>query len=77
MDIYQLHLIYLHLLLLDKYLNPYIYSHLYRAFILYIKNPIAESHGVLGHYCIFELENTSTTPTELFAVESDIMKSYP
>tara|TARA_R100001480_G_scaffold65366_1_gene77294 strand:- start:69 stop:881 length:813 start_codon:yes stop_codon:yes gene_type:complete len=47
------------------------------AFIFYIKNPIAESHGVLGHYCIFELENTSTTPTELFAVESDIMKSYP
>jgi len=47
------------------------------AFILYIKNPIAESHGVLGHFCIFELENTSTTPTELFAVEADAMKSYP
>ena len=47
------------------------------AFILYIKNPIAESHGVLGHYCIFDLENASTTATELFAVESDIMKSYP
>jgi len=47
------------------------------AFILYIKNPIAESHGVLGHYCVFELENTSTTPTELFAVESEAIKSYP
>jgi len=32
---------------------------------------------VLGHYCVFELENTSTTPTELFAVESEAIKSYP
>lgn len=47
------------------------------AYYLFIKDPIAESHGVLGHYCEFELENTSTTATELFAVESDLMKSYP
>lgn len=46
-------------------------------FIMYIKNPVAESHGVLGHYCTFTLENTSTEKTELFAVASNVMKSYP
>ena len=46
-------------------------------YMLYIKSSEAESHGLLGHYCIFTLVNESTLPTELFAVESDIMKSYP
>jgi hypothetical protein len=44
---------------------------------MYIKSSVAESHGVLGHYCIFTLENNSTTKVELFAVESEVMKSYP
>lgn len=47
------------------------------AYIMFIKNSIAESHGVLGHYCIFELENDSTKFVELFVVESEIMKSFP
>lgn len=47
------------------------------TYIMFIKNSVAESHGVLGHYCTFELTNTSTTATELFAVESSVMKSYP
>jgi hypothetical protein len=47
------------------------------AYYLYIKNSIAESHGVLGHYCIFTIENNNTDKTELFAVESDVMKSFP
>jgi hypothetical protein len=47
------------------------------AFFLYIKNSVAESHGVLGHYCTFSIENTSTNKIELFAVQADIMKSYP
>lgn len=46
-------------------------------YFLYIKNSIAESHGVLGHYCVFNLINTSNSKVELFAVESDVMKSYP
>ena len=41
------------------------------------KGSVAESHGLLGHYCIFTLINESTTATELFAVESEVMKSYP
>jgi len=50
------------------------------AYFLYIKNPIAESHGVLGHYCEFTLTlplTDATTPSELFAVESEVMKSFP
>lgn len=43
----------------------------------FIKNPIAESHGVLGHYCVFELTLEQTAPSELFAVESEVMKSFP
>lgn len=46
-------------------------------FIMYIKSSIAESHGVLGHYCIFVLENLYGGKVELFAVESEVMKSYP
>ena len=47
------------------------------AYFLYIKNSVAESHGVLGHYCVFDIENDNTSPIELFAIESEVMKSYP
>lgn len=47
------------------------------TYIMFIKDSVAESHGVLGHYCVFELTNSSTGPTELYAVESSAMKSYP
>lgn len=43
----------------------------------YVKNALAESYGVLGHFMEFTLTNDSTDPVELFSVESDIMKSYP
>ena len=46
-------------------------------YLLYVKNSVAESHGVLGHYCMFEIENTNTNKVELFVVSSDIMKSNP
>lgn len=46
-------------------------------YIMYIKNATAESNGLLGHYCVFTLENNDTFKVELFAVESDVMKSYP
>ena len=46
-------------------------------YILYIKSSVAESHGLLGHYCVFTLINESPLATELFAVESEVMKSYP
>jgi len=46
-------------------------------YCMYVKNSIAESHGMLGHYCEFTLTNDSVTATELFAVESQVMKSFP
>jgi hypothetical protein len=46
-------------------------------FFLYIKNSVAESHGVLGHYCTFTLYNSFNSKVELFAVESNVMKSFP
>jgi len=47
------------------------------TFIMYIKDPIAESHGVLGHYCTYTLSLNTTSATELFAVQTEAMKSYP
>lgn len=46
-------------------------------YFMSLKDSIAESHGVLGHYCVFDIENDSTDAINLFAVESEIMKSYP
>lgn len=46
-------------------------------YFLYIKNSVAESHGVLGHYCVFTLENYQTDKIELFAAETEVMKSFP
>jgi hypothetical protein len=46
-------------------------------YFLYIKNSVAESHGVLGHYCTFTLENDFKSKIELFVAESNVMKSFP
>lgn len=46
-------------------------------YTLYIKNSVAESHGVLGHYCKFVLTNDDNNKIELFALETEVMKSYP
>lgn len=48
-----------------------------QVYTLYTKNSVAESHGVLGHYCTFTMQNYSPGKIELFAVEADVMKSYP
>jgi|TARA_R110002124_G_scaffold59492_1_gene164323 hypothetical protein len=47
------------------------------AFIIAYKNTLAESHGLLGHYCLITIENSDVTASELFAIESDVMKSNP
>lgn len=48
-------------------------------FCLYAKNSVAESLGVMGHYAeiTLTLPSTVTTSSELFAIESELMKSYP
>ena len=47
------------------------------AFFAYMKNVVAESYGALGHYLIVDLTASTTTATELFAIESQIFKSNP
>jgi len=42
-----------------------------------VKNAIAESHGVLGHYAVAKFTHPGRTQAELFAVRSDVMRSYP
>lgn len=46
-------------------------------FIMYSKDGTAESHGVLGHYCVMTLTNGETSAVELFVVRSEVMKSFP
>lgn len=41
------------------------------------KNFQAESSGMLGHYNYIKLTNSKTTATELFAVEAEVMASFP
>lgn len=42
-----------------------------------IKNAVAESYGARGYYMEVLLENTSSAAVELFAISSQIFKSYP
>lgn len=46
-------------------------------FIVFVKNAVAESYGARGYYMEVLLENTSSTAVELFAISSQIFKSYP
>lgn len=48
-----------------------------KYFTASIKNSVAESNGILGHYGEITLTNTKSTPVELFAVTSNVMKSFP
>jgi len=46
-------------------------------FMLYMKSSIAESYGIRGYYLDVLLTNTESTQVEMFAVTSDVFKSYP
>jgi len=48
-------------------------------FILYAKNSQAESLGLMGHYAevTLTLPSSVTTASELYAIESELMRSYP
>ena len=47
------------------------------SYYFFIKNGTAESQGILGHYAVFTLTNNNTGAVELFAVGSEVMKSFP
>ena len=49
----------------------------YPYFTAAVKNSVAESNGILGHYGEITLTNTKSTAVELFAVVSNVMKSFP
>lgn len=44
-------------------------------FIMYGKNQTAESEGVRGYYAKISMTNSSTSPIELYAVNSEVTKS--
>ena len=46
-------------------------------YTFYIKNAIAESHGLRGYYLEFLIENYETEQSEIFEVGSEIFKSFP
>ena len=46
-------------------------------FIMYLKDAVAESYGARGYYMQVNLTNTKTTAVELFAITSEVFKSYP
>ena len=46
-------------------------------FILYLKNAQAESYGSRGYYAELKLIYTGTDSVELFAIDSEIFKSFP
>lgn len=46
-------------------------------FMLYMKNSLAESYGIRGYYLDVLLTNTESTQVEMFALTSDVFKSYP
>lgn len=46
-------------------------------FCMYIKNSVAESNGILGHYGVITLSGDSNSDVELFAINAEIMKSNP
>lgn len=47
------------------------------VYTMYLKNSVAESHGIIGHYGLFSMVNDSIDKIELFALETEAMKSYP
>jgi hypothetical protein len=48
-------------------------------FVMYFKDAQAESLGVMGHYAevTLTLPTTVTAASELYAIESELMRSYP
>jgi hypothetical protein len=46
-------------------------------YLIYVKNQIAESHGLRGDYLDYTITNDDTFAVELFAIRSDVFKSFP
>jgi hypothetical protein len=46
-------------------------------FIFVAKSSVAESYGLKGYYASIRLTNNGTSPVEVFAVNSEVSKSFP
>lgn len=46
-------------------------------FIFCVKNSVAESFGLKGYYAKVRMTSESTEPCELFAVNTEVVKSFP
>ena len=46
-------------------------------FIFSVKNNVAESYGLKGYYAKLRMTSESTDPCELFAVNTEVVKSFP
>lgn len=46
-------------------------------YMLYAKNQVAESHGLRGDYLDYIISNDDSFAVELFAIRSDVFKSFP
>lgn len=47
------------------------------AFMFVAKNTVAESYGLKGYYASVTITNNGTKPVEVFAVNSEVAKSFP
>jgi hypothetical protein len=48
-----------------------------QAYILALKDPVAESYGTTGYFMEFKVTNNNTDAVELFTVDSEVFKSNP
>lgn len=46
-------------------------------FIFVAKNSVAESYGLKGYYASIRLVNNGSSPVEIFAVNTEVSKSFP
>lgn len=46
-------------------------------YMLYSKNQVAESHGIRGDFLDYSISNNDNFAVELFAIRSDVFKSFP
>lgn len=46
-------------------------------FMFVAKSTVAESYGLKGYYANIRLTNSGTSPVEVFAVNSEVSKSFP
>ena len=46
-------------------------------YLIYVKNQVAESHGLRGDFLDYTITNDDNFAIELFAIRSDVFKSFP